>query len=140
MKDSLINPFDAQHYSNWDRAQREAFAVYLMSIGIPKIAAYTLAFASLTLAAGYLINAFLPKIEVPQGLLTNTRQAAAPQDVIYGEIRKGGIITYMETNGSKNRYLHMMLTLAGHEVDSINEIFLKDQTLKLHSDGFVYKI
>jgi hypothetical protein len=72
-----------------------------------------------------------------RGLLTNTRQADAPQEIVYGEVRKGGVITYMEATGTDNEYLHMIISLAGHEINSFEAYYLNDQEVTLDANGFV---
>jgi hypothetical protein len=63
-------------------------------------------------------------------ILVTTRQAAAPWMVIYGQARVGGIITYMEaTNSGLN--LQIVITLAGHEVDEIGDIYFDDELVPL---------
>ena len=69
--------------------------------------------------------------------LTNNIDPVADFEVIYGEIRKGGIKTYLETTNN-NKYMHMIITLAGHEVNSIGDIYLNDEVVSFSgSDGTV---
>ncbi len=69
--------------------------------------------------------------------LTNNIDPVADFEIIYGEIRKGGIKTYLETTND-NKYMHMIITLAGHEVNSIGDIYLDDEVVSFSgSDGIV---
>jgi len=69
--------------------------------------------------------------------LTNNIDPVADFEVIYGEIRKGGVKTYLETTNN-NKYMHMIITLAGHEVNSIGDIYLDDEVVSFSgSDGTV---
>src|SRR4051812_34055120 len=52
------------------------------------------------------------------GRLTTIRQSAAPWQWIYGQARVGGVLTFAEV-GAGNVDLHMVITLAGHEVEEI---------------------
>jgi hypothetical protein len=61
------------------------------------------------------------------GLLVNAREPAASQDFVYGEVRKGGVITFYESSGDDNTYLHQIIALAGHEVHSVDDIYINDQ-------------
>lgn len=133
MKDNLNNPFNVMRHKNWDNAPREVVAQYLIALGLPTAVAYVVAFVGLTMVASWVTNALMPDIEGQKGLLTNTRDAAAPQDIVYGEVRKGGSITYLEATGDDNEYLHMILTLAGHEISSIDQIYLNDQEVTISS-------
>lgn len=71
------------------------------------------------------------------GLLINSREATGVQDFVYGEIRKGGVTTFFESTGTENTYLHQIIVLAGHEVDSIGDIYLNDDIVTLDANGFV---
>ena len=141
MKDSLYNPLSPTRHARWDNAPRmEAVAQFLIKQGVNKIIAYTLAYVGTTLVTGYVIEALSPKmgdIGGSRGLLTNTRQADAPQEIVYGEVRKGGVITYMEATGTDNEYLHMIISLAGHEINSFEAYYLNDQEVTLDANGFV---
>ena len=85
-------------------------------------------------------KALTPKLDQgsfgSEGLLVNNRNATGPQQFVYGEIRKGGQITYYEATGDNNRYLHQIIVLAGHEINSIEQIYLNDEVATIDSNGF----
>ena len=65
-----------------------------------------------------------PKIDPPNfgttlesGITVTSKAPTAPYRVIYGSSRVGGTIVYAETTSSTNEFLHMVIVLAGHEVD-----------------------
>lgn len=62
-----------------------------------------------------------------QGLLVNERSPSSPQQYVYGLVRKGGTISYLETSGYQNNYLHQFIVLAGHPVDGIEAIYINDE-------------
>ena len=70
--------------------------------------------------------------------LTNQIDPVGDFDLVYGETRKGGLITYAEVS-SDNKYLHRFLILAGHEVDSIGDIYIQDEIVSFASgsEGYV---
>ena len=70
--------------------------------------------------------------------LTNQIDAVGDFELVYGETRKGGVITYAEVS-SDNKYLHRFLILAGHEVDSIGDIYIQDEIVSFASgsEGYV---
>ncbi len=72
-----------------------------------------------------------------RGMLTNVREAAAPHEYVFGRVRKGGVVTYLEATGSSNKFLHMILCLAGHEVEEISDIYINDEVVTLDGSGFV---
>ena len=110
-----------------------AFAV----AGFPQVAGYI--FASGVSSAG--IRALTP-IEEPdlgqadRGYLVNEIQPTGPAAVIYGETRVGGVIFYRETT-SNNKILHVLIALAGHEVNSIGTILANDEELTIDGSGNV---
>lgn len=53
-----------------------------------------------------------------QGTTVTTREAIAPRRVIYGLTRVGGNIVFMEGTDD-NKYLHIIIALAGHEIQSV---------------------
>lgn len=67
-----------------------------------------------------------------------------PREVCYGAVRKGGVIVFVHETGSSNRFLHLVIALAGHEVESIGatyfdgeEVIAADGTVSDKYDGFV---
>ena len=84
-------------------------------------------------------SALMPKPKIPKlgggSGLSNNIDAIADFELVYGETRKGGIKTYLEVTNN-NKFMHMIITLAGHEVNSIGDIFLNDEVVTL-SSGFV---
>lgn len=46
-------------------------------------------------------------------------------------MRVSGTIVYLSTTGTKNEYLHIVVTLAGHEVEAIDEIYFNDELVPL---------
>jgi len=99
----------------------------------------TLAISTVT---SWALSALAPKPDFSsfgsQGALVNARDATAPADFVYGEVRKGGVITYYESTGEKNKYLHQIIVLAGHEVEEIGDIYVNDEVVTWdESTGFV---
>ena len=102
---------------------------------------YIVGYIAITAVTSWALKALSPKLPQDtmnsQGVLANTREPAAPHDYIYGTVRKGGTITYLESTGSSNKFLHMILTLAGHEVNAIGGIYINDEIVTLDGSGFV---
>jgi hypothetical protein len=65
----------------------------------------------------------------------NIRQPITYRRVIYGSMRVGGVITFIAVSGTNNEYLHFVLTLAGHEVDSINEMYFDGVQVPIAING-----
>lgn len=104
------------------------------------VAEGTLAFALIGIGVNLAVSAVATWLLGPdlsgqeRGLLANGRDAAAPREYVYGEVRKGGVITYLEATGDDNRYLHMIVVLAGHEVDEISDIYINDEIVTITDD------
>lgn len=85
-------------------------------------------------------SALMPKPKMPKmgggSGLSNTIDPIADFEIVYGETRKGGVKTFLQVNGD-NKFLHQIIVLAGHEVNSIGDIFLNDEVVTLDSNGFV---
>jgi len=55
-----------------------------------------------------------------------TREAVAPRQIIYGKCRVGGTIVHMETTGTDNFLLHMVVAIAGHEIEELTSVRVND--------------
>ena len=83
-----------------------------------------------------------PKIDPPNfgtaiesGITVTSKAPTAPYRIIYGTSRVGGTIVYAETTSSTNEFLHMVIVLAGHEVDDISTIYLGDDAVALETNS-----
>jgi len=56
-----------------------------------------------------------------------TRSPIAARQIIYGQTKTSGIIVYISTTGTKNEYLHLVVALAGHEVEEIGDVYFNDE-------------
>lgn len=66
------------------------------------------------------------------GLTTQVKQPIMNRKPVYGEIRLSGGVLFVGTsnmNASPNRYLHYILSVAPHEIDSIGEVWLNDYSI-----------
>ena len=93
-----------------------------------------------SIATSMALYALTPKPDAPDtssSRLASVRDAAAPHQYVYGTVRKGGIITFIESTGTDNKYLHMVICLAGHEVYDIPSIYVDDQIVTLDGSGYV---
>ena len=77
---------------------------------------WTVGFVATTAVTSFALNALAPKIDMSslEGMQANQRTPVASREYVYGQVRKGGTITYMESTGVSNRYMHMVLVLAGN--------------------------
>ena len=49
-----------------------------------------------------------------------------PRQIVYGQCRVGGTIVHMETTGVDNHKLHMVVVVAGHEIEALTHMRLND--------------
>ena len=86
-----------------------------------------------------------------EGLMTTVRSSVEPHKIIYGERRVGGVLAYMGTTDEtkfintvfkteythrgNNAALHMVIALAGHEVEEIGDIYFDDELVALDDNG-----
>ena len=55
-----------------------------------------------------------------------TRAALAPRQIVYGQCRVGGTLAHIETTGIDNYLLHMVVAIAGHEIESLESLRMND--------------
>ena len=97
-----------------------------------------LAYAAVSMVTSWALQALAPTPSTGgQGLTQNGLGASQPHEYVYGRVRKGGTITYMESTGDKNKFLHMILCLAGHEIDAVEAIYIDDEVVTLNASNFV---
>ena len=66
-----------------------------------------------------------PEFQSTSGRTTQIRQAVASRLIIYGEARVSGPIVYVTTT-QDNKMLHLVIALAGHEIEAIDDIMFND--------------
>lgn len=152
---TLKTPFNVMRHAGWDAAPRDPVTIGAAILGSAATAATTVTVLGTALSVGawlvgtvvttaltsFALRKLGPKIGAGaaenRGTLINARQAAAAHEYVYGQTRKGGIITYMQTSGPSNDYLHMIIALAGHEIEEIGSIYVNDEIVSLDGSGYV---
>lgn len=77
-----------------------------------------------------LSRALAPKPSFGQSMAgtgITVREPDASRKLVYGRARVGGAVVFLDSTGSKNEYLHMVIAIAGHEIDGYEEIWFNDQ-------------
>lgn len=69
-----------------------------------------------------------------QGRNVSSRSALASHKIIYGRTRTGGSIVHMEATNS-NKFLHIVIVVAGHEIDAFEKVFFDDAEVTLDGGG-----
>lgn len=57
------------------------------------------------------------------------RSAESPRTITYGRDKVGGTLVYACTSGAYSENLHLVITLAGHEIDAVEEVYLGEDAL-----------
>lgn len=144
--------------NSWENVPRATMigTIALNAVGASAFASTTLlSIAGVTVLTGaslvgsiimYAVTSWAAKSNQPKfdqgsfnsdGLLVNARESAGAQQFVYGSVRKGGTISFYETTGDDNKFLHQIIVLAGHEVADIPSIYVNDEIQSLDSNGFV---
>ena len=132
------NPFNILRHKSWDRSPKDPMSIAVSLLGAASagtFAAYALAFVigmGISFVTSWALSALSGKPSGGldnRGLLTNIKNPAAPRDYVYGETRKGGIVTYLESTGENNKFLHIIVSMAAHEVESITDFYINDEKL-----------
>ena len=71
------------------------------------------------------------------GQTVSSRSPIAPHQIIYGRTRVGGTIVHMEATND-NKYLHLVIAVAGHEIDAFEKVYFDDAEVTLDGSGFGY--
>lgn len=71
-------------------------------------------------------NAFVGEA---QARTQTIKQPAQPRRVVYGKVRIGGVITFIATEGKKNKFLYMLVTYTGHEINRFVTHRIDDQNV-----------
>ena len=81
------------------------------------------------MAVNKLLAPKMPSYDDPS-LASRTQMVRSPiaaRQIIYGQTKVSGVIVYLSTTGSKNEYLHLVIALAGHEVEEIGDVYFNDE-------------
>lgn len=144
MKSNL--PYNVMRHREWDAAPRDPITVgnfILASIGVQTSSTfviYAVGYLASTAITSVLMNALAPSTSSAagnRGTIINTREPAAAQEYVYGQVRKGGNIVFMESTGEQNKFLHVVIALAGHPVEEIGDIYINDEIATIDGSGFV---
>ena len=145
----MKTPFNVlRHVNQWEMAPRDPVTIgsaILTQLGATTLAASVfvsgvVGYLATTAITSWALSALAPDIGGiggSRGLMVNATDPAAPHDIVYGAVRKGGIRTYVEATGTENKFLHMILVLAGHELEAIDDIYLDDEIATVDASGFV---
>lgn len=95
--------------------------------------------AGLSSALGLNKKPKLPKFTVEaQDRQQMIRSAVATRQVVYGQCVTSGPIIYATSTGAENKFLHVVIPVAGHQVEEIGDVWFGDEKVgDLDADGNV---
>lgn len=149
-------PFNVfRNPNDWDNAPRDpisaaiastvtgitfggAAAAWAGSAALSWWAVYGISQIAISAVTSAVLGALAPKpaiggagVNNSQGLLVNGRGPVEAANFVYGEVRKGGTVTFLETTGGNNKVLHQIIVLAAHEVHEIGDIYFNDEVVSM---------
>lgn len=99
------------------------------------------AYTALTVAALRKMSPQATAAVQNKGTLLNIREAAGSQEYVYGQVRKGGTTTFIKESNigqsENNKILHVIISLAGHEVEEIGDVYINDEIVSIDGNGLV---
>lgn len=76
---------------------------------------------------GYWIEKFTPEQNpVFQDRNVTIRNSLATREIVYGRVRKGGTLVYAGTSGADDRFINLIIVLASHACESVNDVYFDD--------------
>lgn len=69
--------------------------------------------------------------------IITVRGAIEPRRLILGRARAGGVVAFVGSTGTNKETLAMVVVLAGHECESIDEVWFNDERVDLDGSGNV---
>ena len=124
-----------------------AAAVYFAPATMIAAAGGSLMFAAkayvISAAASAAIQSLSPKPKLPSfadfssqsiNRTQMIKQPTVPRRMVYGETRVSGVLGFAEST-DEDKYLHLVILMASHEVNSIGQIYINDTAITLDGDG-----
>ena len=96
----------------------------------------SLVLGGISMEAGALASALTSN----RGMGITTRQPAAFRQIVYGEQRVGGVNIYRSTTGSHHDQFNFVIVIAGHEIDSIVNLYLDGRQVYWLGSGGGYSV
>ncbi len=124
-----------------------AAAVYFAPAAVIAAAGGTMLFAAkayvISAAASAAMQSLAPKPKLPSFADFSTqsvnrtqmiKQPTVPRRMVYGETRVSGVLGFAESTND-DKYLHLVILMASHEVNSIGQIYINDTAITINGSG-----
>ena len=80
----------------------------------------------------------MPTLSLPNfatvGRTTMIRQSVTPRRLIFAETRVSGPILFSHVTGTSNEFMHLVVALASHEIDSVAQVYMNGEPLQIGLD------
>ena len=93
--------------------------------GVQAFAAWTATYAAIGAVSRALFGQ--AEIDTTQGVNFNVRDPASTRKIIYGKCRIGGTVVFINTSDTDNNYLHLVIAVAGHEIEGYEEVYFDEE-------------
>lgn len=85
---------------------------------------------AISIALGLISQLLTPKPKgrkpLEKGITQLIRASAEPHKIVWGERPISGVLIFAEVSGSDSKFLHMVISLTGHQVESLGTVFFND--------------
>lgn len=99
--------------------------------GLISAAVINLAISAALSAAAAALTTQKPDSPVKATRNANVKHPMSPHEAVYGSVRKGGTLFYVQGSGDANSRLHLCIALAAHECEEIESIYLNGELTEL---------
>ena len=72
---------------------------------------------------------------ISQNRLVMIRSATAPRQIIYGQAKSSGVLLFAHTSGASNEFMHLIVAIAGHEVEELGDVYFGEELIPLDGSG-----
>lgn len=69
--------------------------------------------------------------------LVNVVAATSPRELVLGRVRKGGHVSFRASTGTNKATFLMVMSIAAHEIDGIEQIYFNDVPVHIGGGGYV---
>ena len=96
-----------------------------------------------TMATSMVLGALAPKPKLGsigqsnRGYSVTATGSALDHQIIYGKMKVAGARLFDGTTGGDNKFLHRVLSFAGHEIEAFETIYINDEVATIDSGGNV---
>jgi len=93
---------------------------------------------AVTVAATYVLRQDIRNdIPTPKNRKQMVRSSVAPRNIVYGKARTSGPIVFAQSSGENNQYLHLVIPIAGHQIEEFSQFWINDEAVELSNGNVI---